>query len=192
MEKKCIKCGKPAKVICICNTSLWYCNSHGIDHTTTRNHKLIKLVKYQLNEGIRLKRKKLDKRRSDIIFRSYYSIKVIKSLAICELSQIQYKYTQIEKLQATENPDSNTFMELENYGNIEIPRSNLDELDSFIIKNNKTQRLETFKKNTTDKLKNNLFKINKPEDAIQIVCKNDDGLIINKPLGWILSIVWKA
>ena len=74
-------------------------------------------------------------------------------------------------------------MELENYGNIEIPRSNLDELDSFIIKNNKTQRLETFKKNTTDKLKNNLFKINKPEDAIQIVCKNDDGLIINKPLG---------
>ena len=93
-------CPKVRKATCICNTKIWYCKNHGIEHSTKcfGNHRLILLANYQLNEEIRSTCEKLNEMSNGIIIYSKYSIQSINSFTLCTISQLRDNIIQAKKL----------------------------------------------------------------------------------------------
>ena len=113
---------------------------------------------------------------NDIIIYSKFRIQLINSLTLCIISQLQDNIIQAKKLYKTENINSETYKQLENYERMIIPDNKLDELfenakkhlDLFMREKNRILILELFKKHIPDMIKDGILKIIKSKEYPEI------------------------
>ena len=136
MEDICRICQKRADVTCICNKNLRFCFEHVVEHCDTPKgqHKSINLKVFKFVEKCKFNLEKINQVKSEIIRRSNYMIKAILAITDFQLSTILNNYDQIKNILKNKNFSDEIIQMIEDYGNIEIKETELDEF-SEIAKN---------------------------------------------------------
>ena len=136
MEDICRICQQRADVTCTCNKNLRFCFEHAAEHLDTSNgeHKSINLKMLKFVEKCKFNLEKINQVKSEIIRRSNYMIKAILAITKLQLSAILNNYDQIKSILKNKNPSIEIIQMIEDYGNIEIKETELDEF-SEVAKN---------------------------------------------------------
>ena len=136
MKDICRICQKRAIGICICNKNLLFCFEHMVEHLDTPKgqHKPISLKMLKFVEKCKFNLEKINQVKSEIIRRSNYMIKAILAITDFQLSTILNNYDQIKNILKNKNSSDEIIQMIEDYGNIEIKETELDEF-SEIAKN---------------------------------------------------------
>ena len=136
MEDICRICQRRADVTCICNEELRFCFEHVVEHLNTSKgqHKSTNLKMLKFGERCKFNLEKINQVKSEIIRRSNYMVEAILAITKLQLSTILNNYDKIKNILKNQNFSDEIIQNIENYGNIEIKETELNEF-SEIAKN---------------------------------------------------------
>ena len=129
----CRTCANPADLACICDKNPVFCFKDFAMHTEIESghHKSISLSKIRFERTCKASLKKINQVKNELINKSEYLIRAIKSITKNHLSKLLENSSQIKRLQSKEDYSDNSNKEVESYGYVDIKQVLLDDFNEI-------------------------------------------------------------